>query len=159
MPDMEMSLLESLIVSGRVDAELVLPGVPTPTVPSAAEALGVSEAQILKSLLFVAPDGQVVLAVACGTTRVDRTALASVVGVERLKLAPPELVLERTGYQAGGTPPVGHVTAVDVVVDTRVMELSTGYGGGGKVDALLRITPAEIVRHTQAKIADITMST
>lgn len=147
--------LELAIAAGTIDAELIEPGVPTPTVPDAAAALGVAEEQILKSLLFQSPDGRVVLAVACGPTRIDRAKLADAAGVERLKMAPADVVLERTGYPAGGTPPVGHIQALDVVIDSRVMALTFAFGGGGRIDALLRITPAEIQRVTGAKVADI----
>jgi prolyl-tRNA editing enzyme YbaK/EbsC (Cys-tRNA(Pro) deacylase) len=36
-----------------------------------------------------------------------------------------------------------------------VNDLPVVYGGGGRIDSLLRITPAEIVRITNAKVADI----
>jgi Cys-tRNA(Pro)/Cys-tRNA(Cys) deacylase len=152
-----LTLLESCIADGSLDAELVLPGVPTPTVTAAAEAVGVAESQILKSLLFISPDGRVVLAVACGPSRVDRERLATIHGSERLRLASPEVVLGRTGYPAGGTPPVCHTAPVDVIVDVDVMQLDVAYAGGGKVDALLRIAPAEIVRVSHATVAEITI--
>ena len=41
--------LEQLIASGSVQARLIYPGVPTPTVPDAAQALGVSTGEIVKS--------------------------------------------------------------------------------------------------------------
>ena len=45
-----------LIADGAIDAEIIAPGVPTPTVPDAARALGVMDRQIVKSLLFAAKD-------------------------------------------------------------------------------------------------------
>jgi Cys-tRNA(Pro)/Cys-tRNA(Cys) deacylase len=150
-----MTPLERSIARGELAAELVYPGVPTPTVPDAAAALGVEEARILKSLLFQAPDGQVLLAIACGTARVNTARLAMVAGAERLKLAPPAVVFERTGYPPGGTPPVAHVTAFPVFIDDDVLALDEAFAGGGQVDAMLRIAPAEIARVTGATIADI----
>jgi uncharacterized protein len=149
------SLLRSGIASGAIDAEVVFPGVPTPTVPDAAVALGVSEREIIKSLLFEDGAGRVVLAIVSGTTRVNRQRLAGEIGAGRVKMATPERVLERTGYPAGGTPPVGHVAPLDVVIDRAVLGMPVVYGGGGTVDTLLRIRPSEIVRATGAKVADI----
>jgi Cys-tRNA(Pro) deacylase len=149
------SLLEQLILNGSIDAELIEPGVPTPTVPDAARALGVEERQIIKSLLFAAKSGDLVLAVLCGSSKVSRQRLRAVTGLSGVELADPAVVLQRTGYPAGGTPPVGHLSKLDVVIDAGVMELPVVYGGGGRVDALLRIRPVEIVRVTQAKVADI----
>jgi Cys-tRNA(Pro) deacylase len=149
------SLLEQMIANGAITAELIAPGVPTPTVPDAAAALGVDERQIVKSLLFAAKDGSVVLAVLSGASRVDRKKLRELTGLRGLELAPAEVVLEKTGYPAGGTPPVGHVMTLDVVIDSSVTELPVVFGGGGRIDSLLRITPDEIVRVTNATVADI----
>ena len=55
-----------------VDTELLTPGVPMPTVPLAAAAIGVTEDQIIKSLLFRDSRGDLVLAIASGTARIDR---------------------------------------------------------------------------------------
>jgi Cys-tRNA(Pro)/Cys-tRNA(Cys) deacylase len=150
-----ISLLEQLIADGTIDAELISPGVPTPTVPDAAAALGVDERQIVKSLLFAAKDGSVVLAILSGGSRVDRKKLRDLTGLRGLDLAPAEVVLEKTGYPAGGTPPVGHVTTLDVILDSGVNDLPVVYGGGGRIDSLLRITPVEIIRVTNATVAAI----
>jgi uncharacterized protein len=149
------SLLERAVATGEIDAEIIEPGVPTPTVEDAAEALGVSPEQIIKSILCVDSEGHAVLAVVGGTSRVDRDRLAEVAGTGRLKLAAPDVVLTRTGYPAGGTPPVAHVKPVQVVIDTRVMALREVIGGGGRIDTLLRIRPDEIVRVTGATVAAI----
>ncbi len=147
--------LERAILRGEIDAEIVTPDVPTPTVPDAARALGVDETQIIKSLLFADRAGNVVLAIAPGPAKVNRDRLSSTAGLGKLSLASPDVVLARTGYPAGGTPPVGHVEPVPVIVDARVAEMDLVYGGGGKIDLLLRISPAEIIRVTGAKVVDI----
>ena len=149
------SLLEQLILDGSIDAEMIEPGVPTPTVPDAARALGVEELQIIKSLLFAAKSGEVVLAVLSGASRVSRQRLREASGLRGLELADPGVVLAQTGYPAGGTPPVGHLNQLHVVVDSAVMDLPVVFGGGGRVDSLLRIAPEEIVRVTKATVAKI----
>jgi prolyl-tRNA editing enzyme YbaK/EbsC (Cys-tRNA(Pro) deacylase) len=149
------SLLERAIEAGEIDAEIVAPGVPTPTVPDAARALGVEERQIIKSLLFGNGDGEVVLAVLSGASRVDRRRLEVVTGLPGLRLADPATVLARTGYPAGGTPPVGHPAPLAVVIDEHVMSLPVAIGGGGRIEWLLRIRPAEIIRVTGATVARI----
>ncbi len=117
--------------------------------------MGVEERQIIKSLLFATKAGEVVLAILSGGSRVSRQRLREATGMSGLDLASADLVLERTGYPAGGTPPVGHTTTLDVVVDAAVMEMPVVIGGGGRVDSLLRITPEEIVRVTGARVARI----
>lgn len=140
-----------------IPAAFLAPGVPMPTVPSAAAAIGVEERQILKTLLFCAKDGRCVVAVACGTRRVDRGRLADVSGVANLRVATPEQVLTVTGYPAGGVAPIGFVTAAPVVVDEAVMELPVAYGGGGHESLLLQIDPAQVLHFNDALVASITV--
>jgi len=138
-----------------VDAELVYPGQETPTVPAAAAALGVPEGRIVKSLLFQGRDGDTVLVIARGTAKIDRRRLAEASGLRKPQLAPPDVALRVTGYPPGGTPPVGHVMPVRVLIDAEVLEEPVVYGGGGRVDAMLRIRPADIQRLTRAEVADL----
>ena len=150
-----MTPLERAIASGDVDAEIILPGVPTPTVSAAAAALGVTEEQILKSLVFTNGVDDV-LAIACGLCRVSIEKLAAATGLRNLKLAKPPYVLTRTGYAVGAMPPVCHEPPIAVVLDERVVALDVAVAGGGQVDALLRIAPAEILRVTGGCVASVT---
>jgi prolyl-tRNA editing enzyme YbaK/EbsC (Cys-tRNA(Pro) deacylase) len=152
--DDRLTPLDRAIASGAIDAEIIWPGVPTPTVPAAALALGVSENQILKSLVFTNGVDDV-LAIACGLSRVSIDKLQAATSVRELKLAKPLYVLARTGYPVGALPPVAHEPWLTVVVDERVTGLDIAIAGGGRVDALLRITPSEILRVTTARVVDI----
>lgn len=145
------------IAEHQVEAEVLLPGVPMPTVPLAAAAIGVSEGEILKSLVFAASDGQLVLAIAAGSARIDRRMLAEAVGLPKLKLVDPAVVLEATGFPAGGVAPIGHQTPLRVILDEGAAALEVAYGGAGIEHGLLRITPTEIIRLTGATVAQITV--
>lgn len=116
--------------------------------------MGVRHDQILKSLVFT-NGADFVLAIACGTGRVSTSKLEQATGLTGLKLAKPPVVLARTGYPVGAMPPVAHAAPLPVIVDARVAELEFAIAGGGRVDALLSITPGEIIRCTGATVADI----
>jgi Cys-tRNA(Pro) deacylase len=126
-----------------------------PTVPLAAAAIGVSEEQIIKSLLFRDSRGELILAIASGTAKIDRGLLATATGLDRPRLADPATVLAATGFPAGGVSPVAHATPVRVVIDRRAAALDVVYGGGGSEDVLLKISPRDIIRLTGAAITDI----
>jgi Cys-tRNA(Pro) deacylase len=138
-----------------VDFELLEPGCPMPTVPLAAAAIGVEVSQIIKTLVFRSSSGECLAAIASGTARIDRGRLAELTGHAKLKLADPNTVLEATGFPAGGVAPVGHATALRVVVDRNVMDLEYVYGGGGSEDMLVKLRPTDILRLTSGEIADI----
>ncbi len=139
-----------------IAAEFIAPGVPMPTVPAAAEAIGVPTDQILKTLLFGDGNGGFVVAIANGTRRIDRLLLGQASGFAKLRAASPEAVLAQTGYPAGGVSPIALKPGVPVVVDTQVMELQVAFGGGGVEHLLLRLRPDDIVRVNAATIANIT---
>ncbi len=141
----------------QVDASLVRPGQEMPTVPLAAVALGVGPEQIVKSILFEGKKDRerVVLAIAPGDVRVSAAKVGAAAGVSQLKLASPDTVLRTLGYAVGGVPPVGHATPVAVVVDARVLNHAFVFGGGGDEHHMLRITPQDIVRLTEARVADV----
>ena len=150
------SALADVIRTQGLDAHFIAPGVPMPTVPLAAAAIGVPERQILKSLLFEdRPTGRLVLAIASGPDRIDRVRLAAAAGLTKLRMADSATVLAATGYPAGGVPPFGHATPLPVVLDRLAAALPSAYAGGGAEHLLLRLRPVDILRLTNATIADI----
>jgi Cys-tRNA(Pro)/Cys-tRNA(Cys) deacylase len=147
--------LRQYLFDNNVDAAFLAPGLPMPTVALAAEAIGVAEERIVKSLLFRDRQGRLTLAIVSGTARVDRQRLARAAGLDAPRLADARLVLEATGYQVGGVPPVGHRTVLPVIMDRCATELDMVYGGGGSEDLLLRIRPTDILRLTDGTVAEI----
>ena len=152
--------LQSFLTSRAIAGEILRPGVPTPTVESAARALGVPVEQIVKSILCVvkdAGDPKYVLAIACGTAYVDRRLIAVHYGVghKRVRLAFPEEVLAVSGYAVGAMPPFGHRQPLPTLVDRRVLALPVVFAGGGDEDAMLRLDPQDIVRITGAVVMDL----
>lgn len=119
----------------------------TPTVAAAAAALGVEAEQIIKSLLFIV-DGEPVLVISNGPSRVNRKLLADYLHMSRrrVKIASAEQLLEITGYPAGGVPPFGHREPLRTVVDAAVYSQPTIYGGGGDDHTLMRLAASELRR-------------
>lgn len=132
----------------------------TPTVPAAAAALGVAPDQIIKTLLFLLDGGNrnedappALVVIGNGEHRIDKKALGRHYGLnpKRVKLAPAETVLELLGYPAGGVPPLGHRTALPVLVDRRVVEAGERYGGrlfggGGDDVSMLELQLDDLLR-------------
>jgi len=140
-----------------IDAEIVTPGSPMPTVPLAAEAIGCTVEQIIKTVVFATSDRQPVIAIANGTRRIDRRRLAEAVGAASLKLADPAFVLDVTGYPAGGVSPIGIRTVnVPMIVDIAVFDQESVYGGAGTEDDLLHIATDELIEVTGGRVGPIT---
>lgn len=148
--------LQAFLDEFEIAAEIVFPGAPTPTVPAAAAALGVSEDQIVKSVVFLVDERPFVV-YANGTRRVDPRKLAKRLAVsrKRVKLADAGQVLDLTGYAVGTVPPVGLKTRMPAYMDPAIQQFDDVYAGGGGINALLKLTPAELLRATNAEIASM----
>ena len=148
--------LQNFIDQNQIEAKILPMEEDTPTVPDAARALGVEEEQIIKSLVFLV-DGQPTLVIANGTHKVDNRLVARHLGVgrKRVKMAHPEQALEVTGYVVGAMPPFGHQTRLPTIIDPDVVTHSVIFGGGGEINAMLRLTSSELLRVTGAEIASV----
>ena len=139
-----------------LDASIVHPGTPMPTVALAAEAVGCTPDQIIKTLVFLDERGSTVVAIASGTGRIDRNRLAKAVGAARVKLASADVVVERTGYPAGGVSPIGiRDLHAQFVLDQAVLEQSEVYGGAGTEDDLLLVSVCDLLCISAGLVAAI----
>lgn len=138
-----------------VNAELIVSEQQMPTVELAAQAIGVDPNQIIKTLLFRDRDGTFVRVIASGPGRIDRAKLAAVAHLDRPKMASPEMVLEVTGWPAGGVAPVASRMPIPTFIDENVMQWDVVFGGGGTELTLIRMKASDIVRLTGAAIVDL----
>jgi prolyl-tRNA editing enzyme YbaK/EbsC (Cys-tRNA(Pro) deacylase) len=151
-------LREALRVHG-LKSRFESPGTPMPTVPLAAEAIGCSVDQIIKTVVFVACDGQPVIGIANGNRQIDRVILANTAGVESLRLASAELVLAVTGYPAKGVSPIGIRDGdARVFIDLSVLEQGTVFGGAGTEMDLIELRTEDLLRLNVAIVGAITQS-
>jgi len=148
--------LAAFITAHNITAEIIHMETHTPTVKSAARALGVHPDQIIKSILCLA-DGSPALVVASGTARIDLKRLADHLNIsrKRVKMADAPTVFEISGFEVGAMPPFGHKTKLRTLIDGRVFAQAEVYGGGGDINAMMRVAPAEIVRVTQGEQVDV----
>lgn len=147
--------LNEYLAANQIEAEIIFLEKDTRTVAEAAAVLGAEPDQIIKSILFLA-DGKPVLVINNGLARVAWKQLADYLGVSRrrLKTANAEKVLEITGYQVGAVPPFGHLQKLRTVVATAVYHQQTIYGGGGELDALMKLTTDELQRVVGTEILE-----
>jgi prolyl-tRNA editing enzyme YbaK/EbsC (Cys-tRNA(Pro) deacylase) len=143
---------EAIVAAGLSGRVLTLPA-SARTAAEAAHALGVTVARIAKSLVFVAGD-RPVLVVASGANRVDEGKLEALLGPP-VRRADARTVREATGYAIGGVPPLGHATALQVVIDRDLMAHPLIYAAGGAPECVFSLTPDELVRVTAGRVEDV----
>jgi Cys-tRNA(Pro) deacylase len=157
MPDsLTRDDLQQFIETNQIDATIIPMKGHTPTVSDAARELQVATDQIIKTLVFLS-DGKPLLVINNGLARVDRKKLAGILGVGRkkVKFANADQALEITGFVVGSMPPFGHLQKLPTLVDPSVVALDEVYGGGGNIDAMMRLTPGELLRVTGAEVREL----
>jgi prolyl-tRNA editing enzyme YbaK/EbsC (Cys-tRNA(Pro) deacylase) len=132
----------------------------THTAQDAADALGVELAQIVKSLVFVAPsdDGELepIICLVAGHNRVDVARLAAVVSEQDVRRATAREAFELTGFSIGGIPPIGHTGPVRVVMDPDLGRFQTVWAAAGHPSAVFPVPPATLRTLSNATVAPMT---
>lgn len=148
--------LQRFINQRQIEAQIVSLPAETATVATAAEALGVTTAQIIKSLLFFV-GSKTILVISNGTAKVDRKRIARHfdVGKRQVRLARPADVEEIAGFGVGAMPPFGHKKALPTLIDPGVVEQEEIYGGGGTTSAMLRLTPQTLLEVTAGEVVPV----
>ena len=120
----------------------------------AASALGLEPDRVFKTLLADV-DGRLVVGIVPVTGKLDLKALAAAVGGKRAEMADPAVAERKTGYVVGGISPIGQKTALPTVLDETAELWDTVYVSGGRRGLDLELAPADLVRATNAMVADI----
>jgi len=124
----------------------------------AAAALGIEPERMLKTLLVevaFSDADRLVCGVVPVSGSLDLKALAMAVGGKRGVMAEPAAAERSTGYVVGGISPLGQRTRITTVVDETAGLFDTVYVSAGRRGLSVELAPADLVRLTEAVIADV----
>jgi Cys-tRNA(Pro)/Cys-tRNA(Cys) deacylase len=124
---------------------------------SVAHALGFRERQMVKTLVFQADTGELVLVMVGGDQSVVSGHLKKVVGSRNVAMATPEAVLAVTGSVIGSIPPFGwQPPGFRSLLDASLLgEPLLGVGTGQWGEEIL-IAPADLARAANAIVVNLT---
>lgn len=120
----------------------------------AAEALGTDPRRVLKTLIAQV-DGKLTVAVVPVATTLGLKALAAAVGGKRATMADPAAAERATGYVLGGISPLGQRRRLPTVVDASATTHPTVWVSAGRRGLEIELTPADLLRLTEATLAPI----
>ena len=126
----------------------------TKTAQDAANAIGVSVGQIVKSLVF-AVDGEVVMAFVSGANQLDEKKLALAAGGMKCSRVDADVVREATGFPIGGVPPFGHTKQLRVFVDPDLLQYDEVWAAAGTWNDNFGANPNDIVRVAGGVVTDL----
>lgn len=131
----------------------------THTAGEAAAAVEAELGQIVKSLVFVAPeeDGSLepLICLVSGPNRVDLARLAAVAGEPDVRRASANEARELTGFTIGGIPPIGHPRNIRVIMDPDLGRFPEVWAAAGLPTAVFPVAPATLRMLSNAHVAPI----
>ena len=122
----------------------------------AAELLGITPAEIVKSLVVKRRDDTYLFALVPGDRQISWPKLRAVVGVNKLRMPEAELALAATGYARGTITPLGSSTAWPVFADERIAGKRVSMGSGEHGYSVW-VHTEDLISGLDATVADITI--
>jgi prolyl-tRNA editing enzyme YbaK/EbsC (Cys-tRNA(Pro) deacylase) len=127
----------------------------TRTVQDAAQAIGCTVAQIVKSLVFRGiRTGKPILVLASGANRVSEKRMSEW-AAEPIGKADADFVRRHTGFAIGGVPPVGHPAPVETYIDEDLFQYDEIWAAAGTPYAVFRLTPKDLGKMGQGLVVTI----
>lgn len=121
----------------------------------ASRATGIELARITKNLVCKTSDGSYALLVVPGNRRVSLQRAAQVLNTRNIQLLGFNEAETVSGYPPGATPSLHHKTAMSIVIEKDLLKHETIFCGGGSRDKILELKTKDVLRLTQAAVADI----
>ena len=125
---------------------------------ASAQALGVDEHAVIKTLIFEDEKKEPLCILMHGDREVSTKNLARQVGKKAVAPCRPEIADRHSGYQVGGTSPFGLRRAMPVYFERTIADLPVIYINGGARGFLVQITPRELVRVLAPQAVDVAIS-
>ncbi len=123
-----------------------------------ARELGVDEHAVVKTLVMEDEAGEPLVVLMHGDREVSTKALARQLGRRAIQICRPEVANRHSGYQVGGTSPLGTRKAMPVFMERSVLDLPRIYVNGGSRGFLVGVAPAALARVLAPTLVDVAIA-
>ena len=117
--------------------------------------LGVSEHQVIKTLIMETEQKQPLIILMHGDCQVSTKELARILGTKSVTPCKPEVADKHSGYQVGGTSPFGTKRKMPVYMEQTIMDLDRIFINGGKRGFLVALAPQDAHRILAAQLVRV----
>ena len=114
-----------------------------------AQALGVLEHAVIKTLVMEDEKGTPLIILMHGDREVSTKELARQTGAKSVQPCKPDVANRHSGYLVGGTSPLGTKKPMPVCAEASIFELDQIYLNGGSRGFLVGIDPRDLERVLQ----------
>jgi Cys-tRNA(Pro) deacylase len=122
---------------------------------ASAEALGVDEHAVVKTLIFEDEARRPLCILMHGDREVSAKNLARAIGCKSVAPCAPAVADRHSGYQVGGTSPFGLRRAMPIYMQRTILELPAIYINGGARGFLVQLDPRDAQRVLAPVLVDV----
>lgn len=147
---MSIETVKEYLKAWNKDNDIIIFPQSSATVELAAIAANVIPARIAKTLSFKTPEGNCILIVTSGDTRIDNKKFKGHFGFKANMLKADE-VLELTGHLPGGVCPFGVTNSnTKSYIDKSVLRFETSFPAAGADNSAIELTPDDLFQLSQS---------
>jgi Cys-tRNA(Pro) deacylase len=122
----------------------------------AAEKAGIELNKVTKALVILDQDRNPILGIIPGDCKLSFSKVKEAAAAKKVRLVRFEEAENYSGYLPGATAMVFHKIKMKVILDKKLMQHKSIYGGGGERTKLLELKTEDVIRLNNALVADIT---
>jgi len=113
---------------------------------ASAEALGVDEHAVIKTIVLETGSKQALICLMHGDRQISTKQLARALGEKTIQPCDPAVAHRHTGYLVGGTSPFGTRKPLPLYVERTILDLPVIYINGGARGLLVSLAPAVLTQ-------------
>ena len=121
----------------------------------AADKMGVSQNVVFKTLVLTLDNKELVVGIIPVSSKLSLKLIAKALGAKKAAMADKLTVERSTGYILGGVSPIGQKKRLKTIIDSSVNNYSTIYVSAGRRGLEIELSPVDLTKLTNGKIADI----
>ena len=125
---------------------------------ASAEALGVDEHAVIKTIVLETGSKQPLICLMHGDRQISTKQLARALGEKTIQPCDPTVAQRHTGYMVGGTSPFGTRKPLPVYVERTILDLPLIYINGGARGLLVSLAPAVLTQLLGAVPVDVALA-
>lgn len=122
---------------------------------ASSAALGVPEHEVVKTLIMEDERKTPIVALMHGDSEVSTKQLARHRGCKTIVPCAPEVANRHSGYQVGGTSPLGTRRLMPCYMQSSILLLESVLINGGKRGFLVRVSPQDLLRLLSAEVLEM----
>lgn len=120
--------------------------------------LGVDEHAVVKTLVMEDEQGVPLVVLMHGDREVSTKALARQLGRREIRICKPEVANRHSGYQVGGTSPLGTRKVMPVCMERTILDLPRIYVNGGSRGFLVGLSPKDLAALLTPTLVDVAIA-